>query len=92
MVTKLHGLLKREVSINGQAYVVSMDETGLKLTLKGRRLGQDLKWEDLASGDAALAQALNASLANSNDAPRTATTSTLSARRVATNKKRRTRS
>ena len=68
MVTKLHGLLKRELEIKGRAYVVSLDESGIKLTLKGHRLGQELKWDDLASGDAALATALNASLAKANDA------------------------
>ena len=67
MVTKLHGLLKRELQIKGRAYVVALDETGIKLTVKGRRLGQELKWDDFASGDAALATALNASLARAND-------------------------
>jgi gluconolactonase len=38
---------------------------GLKLTQKGRRKGQELGWEDLISGQAALAVALNASLASS---------------------------
>ena len=67
MVTKLQGLLKRELAIRGRAYVVALDETGIKLTLKGHRLGQELKWDDFASGDAALAIALNASLAKAND-------------------------
>ena len=67
MVTKLHGLLKREIGIKGRAYVVALDTSGIRLTLKGRRLGQQLKWEDLASGDAALATALTASLAQAND-------------------------
>jgi hypothetical protein len=34
----------------------------LKLTLKGKRIGQELSWNDLVSGDAALAVALNASV------------------------------
>jgi hypothetical protein len=80
MVTKLHGLLKREVQIKGRAYVVALDNSGIKLTLKGRRLGQQLKWEDLASGDAALATALNASLAQANDLPPDTTTSRSSKR------------
>jgi hypothetical protein len=80
MVTKLHGLLRRELTIKGRAYVVALDESGLKLTLKGRRLGQQLKWEDLASGDAALATALNASLAHANDLPAPTTASGLSKR------------
>lgn len=67
MVTELHGTLKRQVSIKGRPYVVALDDSGIKLTLKGRRNGQQLKWSDLVSGDAALAVALNASLAHAND-------------------------
>jgi hypothetical protein len=68
MVTKLHDVLKREISIKGRAYVVALDEQGIKLTLKGRRNGQQVLWEDFVNGDAALAAALTASLARSNDA------------------------
>ena len=67
VVTELHGTLKRQVSIKGRPYVVALDDSGIKLTLKGRRNGQQLKWSDLVSGDAALAVALNASLAHAND-------------------------
>ena len=35
---------------------------GLKLVPKGRRKGYELAWQDLVSGQAALATALNASL------------------------------
>jgi hypothetical protein len=63
MVTTLHGSLRRELTIRGHAYVVTLDEDGIKLTLKGHRKGQQLRWNDLVSGDAALAVALNASLA-----------------------------
>jgi len=73
MVTKLHGSLKREVTIQGIAHIVVIDEKGLKLTIKGRRLGQELSWEDLANGDAALATALNASLSRTTPSLRTAT-------------------
>jgi hypothetical protein len=88
MVTKLHGLLKREVAIKGQAYVVALDNTGIKLTLKGRRLGQELKWEDFASGDAALSTALSASLARSNDSPRMTSKSKPARRRTVSKPKR----
>jgi hypothetical protein len=67
VVTRLHGLLKREVTIKGRAYVVALDDDGIKLTLKGRRKGQQVQWDDLVSGDAALAVALSASLAQAND-------------------------
>jgi hypothetical protein len=67
MVTKLHDVLKREVSIKGRPYVVALDEKGIKLTVKGRRNGQQVAWDDFVNGDAALAVALNASLARAND-------------------------
>ena len=63
MVTKLEQELKRELEIGGNAYVLTITPTDLKLTLKGRRKGHELAWNDLISGDAALAVALNASLA-----------------------------
>jgi hypothetical protein len=42
--------------------VVAVSPQGIKLTLKGRRRGQELCWQDLVSGEAALAVALNASV------------------------------
>jgi hypothetical protein len=62
MTTKLDKTLKREIEIGARAYVVTLTPESLKLTLKGRRKGQELKWVDLVSGEAALAVALNASL------------------------------
>jgi hypothetical protein len=63
MTTKLEGPLKREVNIDGSAYTLTITPAGLMLVLKGRRKGFDLEWKALVSGDAALATALNASLA-----------------------------
>jgi hypothetical protein len=62
-VTKLEGELKRALTISGKPYTLTLSPTGLKLTEKGRRHGQELAWKDLVSGQAALAVALNASLA-----------------------------
>jgi hypothetical protein len=62
MTTPLEKTLKRELPIQGRRYVVAISPDGLKLTLKGKRNGKELRWEDLVSGDAALAVALNASL------------------------------
>jgi hypothetical protein len=62
MTTKLEKPLRREVTIDREPYVVTITPTGLKLTRKGRRKGIELDWKGLASGDAALAAALNASL------------------------------
>ncbi|MGK3145559.1 hypothetical protein [Xanthomonas phaseoli] len=39
-----------------------IDPQGLKLVEKGKRKGVTLRWEELVSGDAALASALQASL------------------------------
>ncbi len=61
-VTKLEKDLKRELDIGGEAYVLTISPTGLKLVRKGRRKGQELTWKELVSGEAALAVALNASL------------------------------
>ena len=64
MATKLEKALKREVSIHGKPFVVSISPEGLRLVGKGRRKGLELSWEDLTSGEAALATALNASVAD----------------------------
>lgn len=62
MPTKLDKTLKREIAVKGRPYVLTLSPEGLKLTAKGRRKGQQLRWEDLVSGEAALAAALNASV------------------------------
>ncbi|MGH8185617.1 MAG: hypothetical protein ACREUC_03575 [Steroidobacteraceae bacterium] len=65
MTTKLDKVLKREIDVNGEAYILTLSPEGLKLTVKGRRKGQELAWKDLVSGEAAMATALNASLEQS---------------------------
>ena len=62
-MTKLEKELKREIEIDGAAHVLTVSPQGLKLTSKGKRKGIELTWKDLVSGEAALAVALNASLA-----------------------------
>jgi hypothetical protein len=62
MATKLEKPLKREVSIEGQPYMLTIAPEGLKLVPKGKRNGMELAWKALISGEAALASALNASL------------------------------
>ena len=61
-ITKLEGPLKREIRINGDPYVLTIDGDGMKLTAKGKRKGYELAWSSFVSGEAALATALNASL------------------------------
>ena len=62
MITKLEKNLKRQINVSGKPYIVTLAPDGLKLTIKGRRKGQELAWADLVSGDAAMAVALTASL------------------------------
>jgi hypothetical protein len=62
MTTPLHSTLKRALIIDGRDYVVTLTNTTLKLTLKGKRNGVELPWSQLVNGDAALAVALNASV------------------------------
>jgi hypothetical protein len=62
MTTPLDGPLRREVVVKGQPYTLTVAPDGLRLVPKGRRKGLELRWEDLVSGDAALAAALQGSL------------------------------
>lgn len=67
MATKLDKSLKRELEIEGKAYMLTIDPEGLKLTEKGRRKGIELAWKDVVTGDAGLAAALNASVEKSSE-------------------------
>ena len=61
MTTALDKSLRREIEIEERAYTLTIDPDSLKLVLKGHRKGTELRWQDLVSGDAALAAALQAS-------------------------------
>jgi hypothetical protein len=63
MTTKLNAPFKRELELNGEKYTVTISPEGLKIVQKGRRKGIELAWNAIVGGDAALATALNASLA-----------------------------
>jgi hypothetical protein len=62
MPTVLDKTLKRELTIEGKPFVVSLSPQGFKIVPKGKRKGQEILWSAVVSGDAALATALNASL------------------------------
>ena len=62
MATKLDKALKRELDINGEAWMLTINPEGLKLVPKGKRNGHELAWKDIVSGSASLTGALNASL------------------------------
>ena len=61
-MTRLDKALKRELRVGKQAYVLTIDPNGFKLTKKSKRKGVDIAWKDLVSGEAAMAVALNASV------------------------------
>ena len=64
MATILDKELKRSIDVNGEPYTVIIDPAGLRLVGKGKRKPEvQLAWKDLLSGEAALAVALNASVA-----------------------------
>ena len=64
MATVLDKALKRQVTVDGVDYTVALDPDGIRLTSKGKRKPEvELRWRDLVSGEAAMAVALNASLA-----------------------------
>ena len=68
MATKLEKALKRELDIEGKAYMLTIAPEGLKLVEKGHRKGLELAWKDVLSGDAGLAAALNASVGKPSEA------------------------
>jgi hypothetical protein len=61
-MTPLEKTLKRTLRIDGRDYVVTLNPEALKITEKGHRLGLELRWADLISGESALAIALQASV------------------------------
>ena len=66
-MTPLDKSLKRVLKVNGRDYVITLTPDALKITQKGHRLGVELKWPDLVSGESALAVALHASIGKFQD-------------------------
>lgn len=66
-MTKLDKPLRREVSIADKTFTLTLGSLGLKLVKKGHRNGVSLYWADLVNGDAGLAAAPQASVANAPD-------------------------
>ncbi|WP_420125990.1 hypothetical protein [Longimicrobium sp.] len=62
MATKLDKPIKRELEIDGRAYMVTVSPEGVKVVEKGKRKGHEISWTALVSGDAAIAAELRASL------------------------------
>jgi hypothetical protein len=61
-MTPLDKTLKRALVIDGVDYVITLSPDALKVTRKGKRIGIELKWADITSGESALAAALQGSL------------------------------
>ena len=47
MATKLEKTLKREIDIDGAAYMVAISPEGVKLTQKGFRKGPEHPWDEI---------------------------------------------
>ncbi len=62
MATKLDKTIKREIELDGDAYIVTMSPEGVTIKLKGKRKGHEISWRALLSGDVDLAQQLIISL------------------------------
>ena len=62
MTTLLDKPIKRELSLNGALYTVTITTEGVKIVPKGKRLGHEISWETLLSGDAELRRDLNISV------------------------------
>jgi len=62
MTTPLDKPIRRELSLNGELYTVTISVDGVKIVPKGKRRGHEISWETLLSGDAELRRDLNISL------------------------------
>lgn len=49
MATKLDKTIKREIELDGQAYMVAIAPDGVKMTQKGFRKGREITWRELWS-------------------------------------------
>ncbi len=61
MATKLDKTIKRELELDGKAYMIAISPEGVKVTQKGFRKGQELSWRSIISGDASRNEDLNVS-------------------------------
>lgn len=62
MTTKLEKELKREITINGEPYTVTITPVGVKLSAKGKRKGQELSWRELLGAREGSPEVVNTSL------------------------------
>jgi hypothetical protein len=63
LATVLDKELRRRITVGGVEYTIVLDPGGIRVLGKGKRRPEvELRWNDLLSGEAAMAVALNASL------------------------------
>jgi hypothetical protein len=55
-MTPLDKPLKRQIDIQGQAFTVTMDASGVKITKKAHRNGIEVRWADLIKNDPGMAE------------------------------------
>ena len=65
MATKLEKTLKREITIDGKAYMVAISPEGVKVTQMGFRRGPEMTWRAIISGEGELGQQLKSSVGGS---------------------------
>mgnify|MGYP000661903716 CR=1 FL=1 len=51
MATKLEKPLKRELQLGEETYIIQIAPEGLKITIKGKRKGQEIAWKDIIRSD-----------------------------------------
>lgn len=61
MATKLDKQLKREIDVEGKAYMLTLSPEGLKVTEKGKRKGHEVSWKSLVNGHSEHSGGLSAS-------------------------------
>ena len=54
-MTPLDKPLKRQIDVEGQAFTVTLDADGIKITKKAHRNGIEVRWADLIGNDSTLA-------------------------------------
>ena len=62
MTTPLDKPLKRELELDGKLYTVTLSPDGVKVVEKGKRLGREISWQTIISGDAELRESLRISV------------------------------
>jgi hypothetical protein len=62
MATKLDKALKREIMIDGESFTLTLTPEGVKVVKKGHRLGHEISWKQIVSGEPQLTQALEKSV------------------------------